>query len=94
LFFAGDGGANGGVRFEPDQFGDVVFFGEAGLEFCFVCGNAFGEVGGDTQVEDSGLIGHQVDVGSAIHARRELLNRRGAGAGAVEEEGLFAGVAG
>ena len=34
FFLAGDGGAGGGVRLEPDEPGAVVFLGEAWVRFC------------------------------------------------------------
>lgn len=67
FFFAGNGGAGGGVRLEPDEFGAVVFFGETGDELLFVLAGAFGEVARNTQIENAGLAGHEVDVESAGH---------------------------
>ncbi len=55
------------MRLKPDEFGAVVFCGEAGGEFLFVLKNAFAEVAGDAEVDDARLAGHEVDVVGAVH---------------------------
>ncbi len=67
MFFAGDGGADVAVGFEPDEAGDAVFFRETGDAGGLVLGQAGGEVAGDTGVEDAGFAGEDVDVRGAVH---------------------------
>jgi len=55
------------MRLEPNEFGDVVLLCEARKDFCLVLPDADGEVAGHAQVEDAGLAGHEVDVGSTLH---------------------------
>jgi len=57
------------MRLEPNEFGDVVLFGEAREDFFFVLSDANGEVTGDAEVEDAGFAGHEIDVGGAVHGR-------------------------
>ena len=57
------------MRLEPDEPGEVVFFCEAGEDFCFVLADADGEVAGHTKVEHPRLAGYEVDAAGTVHWR-------------------------
>ena len=55
------------MRFKPNEFGCVVFLGEAQDEFLFVLADALGEVAGYAEIEHARLAGHEIDVEAALH---------------------------
>ena len=67
FFLAGNRGAGGGVRLEPDEPGAVVFLGETGDAFLFVLKGTLREVRSDAEVEHARGAGHEVDVKGAGH---------------------------
>jgi len=67
FLFTRDSRTDAGVRFEPDELGDIVFLRESGKDFFFVLADAVRKIAGHAEVEDAGLAGHEVDVEGPFH---------------------------